>query len=156
MTEQTVEQTQKPTDATLQPDQIADVLSRIDALLDELYALRQIVLHGTTSEPEIYAGDDNAIQESVAELAIESPQTVPTPQDEQAFITPMADAGVHTAAKAAWEKVYTNAEIADMRSRGEEIPPDLVSQLSGSLAPTSPDERDCFTSFDLAWGRFSE
>lgn len=156
MTEQTVEQTQNPADTTVDPEQIASVLARIDVLLDELYALRQVVLRWSASDPKTYAGGENVIHEAIAELVVESSQTVPTPDVKQASITPLTDAAIRTAAKAAWEKVYTNAEIAEMRSRGDEIPPDLVSQLSGSLGPASPDEREYLTSFDFAWGRFSE
>ena len=121
-----------------------------------MYALRQVVLHRSTSYPKDRTGEENVIREFVEELVVEPSQAASVIVDKQPSATPIADALVRAAGKGTWGEVYTNAEISEMRLRGEVIPPDLVSRLSGSLGPASLDEKEYFTSFDLAWERFSE
>ncbi len=100
-----------------------ELLTRIDAILDELYALREAVREWVAVKPDIAANDTQAVHEPVKELVPDASDMAATVfvmrRDETPSDTPLTDSLVGAAGKGTWDEVYTNAEIVHMRF-GEE------------------------------------
>ncbi len=112
-----------------------ELLTRIDAILDELYALREAVRELVQVEGDGSVDDSGAVREPVKELT--HPQT-------------------NGSVTSAPSIVKFDVPLTYMWFGEPITASDLVSQLAGSLGPAQPDELEYFNSFDLTWQRFAE
>lgn len=91
----------------------ADVLARIDALLDELYALRIIVQRWQDAPNENSSAISHVLKEPAPTAAqmLEAEETASGGQSS----TPLTDELFGAAGKGTWDEVYSNAEIVYMQ-----------------------------------------
>ncbi len=132
------------------------LLARIDAMLDELYAIRQTVRQWADAESDASVNNADVVREPVKELIRDTTERVTIASTTHHTVTPLTDSLFGAAGQGSWDEISPNAEIENLQF-GEPInATDLISQLSGSLGPAKPDEFEYFNSFDLAWERFAE
>jgi len=108
---------QKESGTSVADASAADVLARIDALLDELYALRTIVQRWQDAPNE----NSSAISHMLKEPAPTASQTLEAEETASGghSSTPLTDELFGAAGKGTWDEVYSNAEIVHMQF-GEE------------------------------------
>ena len=171
LSDQSLENLAAPGGPTVSPQAAAALLARIDAVLDELYAMRQTVRQWADAESG--ASEDDSLRETALAFSVRSAKRVriagasPAPVSvdpieaarlaaaslpEGSLTRQLAGA----AGQGTWDEMYSNAEITHMQF-GEPInAADLITQLSGSLGPAKPDELEHSNAFDIAWERFAE
>ena len=101
------------------PEEAATMLARIDAILDELYTMRQTVLGWMAAQPYTPAGGVNTVREPAREFVADAAGEMGMAPDIRRSDTPLTDFLAGAAGRGTWDEVYTNAEIVHMRF-GEE------------------------------------
>lgn len=143
-------------DPIVTPQDAANLLVRIDAILDELYAMRQTVRQWVDAGSDTSVNNSDVLREPAKDLIRDTAESVTIGSTIQHTDTPLTDSLFGAAGQGTLDEIYTNIEIANLQF-GEPInAADLISQLCGSLGPAKPDEFEYFNSFDLAWERFAE
>ena len=133
------------------PDAVI-LLARIDAILDELYAMRQTVREWV----DMPGGQADVMREPVEEIVRDTTEATRTPVATPHPDTSLTNELAGAAGQEKSDEIYSNAEITHMRFGEPIIGADFVAELSGSLGPAQPDEFEYFNSFDLAWERFAK
>lgn len=130
LSDQSLENVAAPGGPTVSPKAVADLLARIDAMLDELYAMRQTVRQWVDAESD--ASEDDSLRETAltfsvrpakkSRIAATSPTPVSADPTEAARLAAASlPEGSLTRQLAGSlgsglpEYVYTNAEIDEMR-----------------------------------------
>lgn len=101
------------------PQDAAALLARIDAILDELYAMRQTVRQWTDAESGASTHNADMVREPVKEFVRDNTERVARTSTIRYSDTPLTDSLFGAAGQGSWDEVYTNSEIVHMRF-GEE------------------------------------
>lgn len=96
------------------PEDMRDVLARIDAMLDELYILRQAVQGWQDIHIDSSLMLSDALKES-PKMAVFPPREVTAATPAKKSDTPITDSLFGAAGKGDWDEVYSNAEIVHMQ-----------------------------------------
>ncbi|MFZ1755993.1 MAG: hypothetical protein WBO46_18100 [Caldilineaceae bacterium] len=119
LSDQFLENLAAPGEPIVPPQTATALLARIDAILDELYAMRQTVRQWADAESDASVNNADLVQEPVKKLVRDATEKITIASKTQHTDTPLTDSLFGAAGQGTWDEVYTNTEIVHMRF-GEE------------------------------------